>query len=62
MARYTCSFTVAIEVERLRQLLSEILQYCNLDVIKSRVKPCSFYDRDIRRVKRGGSLAFSFYN
>lgn len=33
MARYTCSFTVAVEVERLRQLLSEILQSCHLDVM-----------------------------
>lgn len=33
MARYTCSFTVAVGVERLRQLLSEILQSCHLDVM-----------------------------
>ena len=33
MARYTCSFTVAVGVERLRQLLVEILQSCNLDIM-----------------------------
>lgn len=33
MARYTCSFTAAVEIERLRQLLSEILQSCHLDVM-----------------------------
>jgi hypothetical protein len=33
MARYTCSFTVAVGVERLRQLLVEILHSCNLDIM-----------------------------
>ena len=33
MARYTCSFTVAVPVEILRQLLVEVLQACNLDII-----------------------------
>lgn len=33
MARYTCSFTVAVGVERLRQLLTEVLQSCNLDIL-----------------------------
>lgn len=33
MARYTCSFTVAVGVDRLRQLLSEVLLSCNLDVV-----------------------------
>lgn len=32
MARYTCSLTMAVDVERLRQLLSEVLLSCNLDV------------------------------
>lgn len=33
MARYTCSFTVAVPVSRLRQSLVEVLQACNLDLI-----------------------------
>lgn len=33
MARYTCSFTVAVPISRLRQSLVEVLQACNLDVI-----------------------------
>lgn len=33
MARYTCSFTVIVPINRLRQLLMEILQACNLDII-----------------------------
>ncbi len=33
MARYTCSFTVAVGVDRLRQLLAEILHSCNLDLV-----------------------------
>lgn len=33
MARYTCSFTVAVSSERLQHLLLEVLQDCNLDVI-----------------------------
>ena len=32
MARYTCSFTMTVEPERLRQLLSEVLLSCNLDL------------------------------
>lgn len=33
MARYTCSFTVAVPIEHLRQVLMEVLQACNLDII-----------------------------
>lgn len=33
MARYTCSFTVAVGVDRLRQVLGEVLQSCNLDIM-----------------------------
>lgn len=33
MARYTCSFTVAVPIELLRQLLAEILQACSFDII-----------------------------
>ncbi len=33
MARYTCSFTVAVSVDRLRQLLVEFLHACNLEII-----------------------------
>lgn len=33
MARYTCSFIVAVPISRLRQLLVEVLQACNLDLI-----------------------------
>lgn len=32
MARYTCSFTVADDVEFLRQLLSQVLHSCHLDI------------------------------
>ena len=33
MARYTCSFTIAVPIARLRQLLVEVLQSCNLEII-----------------------------
>ncbi|MBZ8180137.1 hypothetical protein [Oscillatoria salina] len=33
MARYTCTFTVAVPLERLQGLLIEVLQSCNFDVI-----------------------------
>ena len=33
MARYTCSFTVAVSVDHLRQLLVEFLHACNLEII-----------------------------
>lgn len=33
MARYTCSFTVAIPLERLQASLAEVLRSCNFDVI-----------------------------
>lgn len=33
MARYTCSFTIAVGVDRLRQLLTEVLHSCNLDIL-----------------------------
>ena len=33
MARYTCSFTVAVGVDRLKQLLTEVLHSCNLDIL-----------------------------
>ncbi len=33
MARYICSFTVAVSIDRLRQLLAEVLQACNFDII-----------------------------
>lgn len=33
MARYTCSFTIAVPIARLRQLLMEVLQSCNLEMI-----------------------------
>lgn len=33
MARYTCSFTVTVPIDRLRQLLVDVLQACNLDII-----------------------------
>lgn len=33
MARYTCSFTIAVPTTRLRQLLGEVLQSCNLEII-----------------------------
>lgn len=33
MARYTCSFTVAVALDRLQQSLIEILQACDFDII-----------------------------
>jgi hypothetical protein len=33
MARYTCSFVIAVPFERLNDLLIEVLEACNLDVI-----------------------------
>jgi hypothetical protein len=33
MARYTCSFTVAVSLEYLQQSLIEVLQSCNFDII-----------------------------
>lgn len=33
MARYICSFTVAVPLDRLQQLLIEVLQSCNFDII-----------------------------
>jgi hypothetical protein len=33
MARYTSLFTVAVSLDRLRQLLTDILHSCSLDVI-----------------------------
>lgn len=36
MARYTCSFTVAVGVEHLRQMLAEIFKLCNLVLICDR--------------------------
>lgn len=33
MARYTCSFTIAVSLEYLPQLLIEVLQSCNFDII-----------------------------
>jgi hypothetical protein len=33
MARYTSLFTVAVSLDRFRQLLTEILRSCSLDVI-----------------------------
>ncbi|MBD0363559.1 MAG: hypothetical protein ICV55_12440 [Coleofasciculus sp. C3-bin4] len=33
MARYTCSFTVAVSLDRLQQSLIEVLQSCNFDII-----------------------------
>lgn len=33
MARYLCSFTVVVPFDRLRQLLTEVLQACSLDII-----------------------------
>jgi hypothetical protein len=33
MARYTSSFTVAVPIDRLRQLLVEFLQSCYLEII-----------------------------
>ncbi len=35
MARYTSLFTVAVSLDRLRQLLTEILRSCSMDVIYS---------------------------
>jgi hypothetical protein len=33
MARYTCSFIIAVPLERLQQSLIEVLQSCNFDII-----------------------------
>ncbi|MGQ4649516.1 hypothetical protein [Lyngbya aestuarii] len=33
MARYTCSFTVAVSLDYLQQSLFEVLQSCNFDII-----------------------------
>jgi hypothetical protein len=33
MARYTCSFTVAVSLDHLQQSLIEVLQSCNFDII-----------------------------
>lgn len=33
MARYTCSFIIAVPLERLHPLLIEVLESCNLDII-----------------------------
>lgn len=33
MARYTCSFVIAVPLERLHTLLIEVLKSCNLDII-----------------------------
>lgn len=33
MARYTCSFTVAVDIDRLRQLMGEVLHSCNLNLM-----------------------------
>lgn len=33
MARYTCSFIVAVPLDRLQQSLIEVLQSCNFDII-----------------------------
>ncbi|MBD1839129.1 hypothetical protein H6F78_18545 [Coleofasciculus sp. FACHB-64] len=33
MARYTCSFIVAVPLERLQQVLIEVLESCNFDII-----------------------------
>jgi hypothetical protein len=33
MARYTCSFTIAVSLDRLQQSLIEVLQSCNFDII-----------------------------
>lgn len=33
MARYTCSFTVAVSLDSLQQSLIEVLQSCNFDII-----------------------------
>lgn len=33
MARYTCSFTVAVSLDRLQKILIEVLQSCNFDII-----------------------------
>lgn len=52
MARYTCSFTLAVGVDRLRQLLTEVLQSCNLDIL---------YDKSDYMMAREhpGQLSFS---
>lgn len=33
MARYTCSFTVAVSLDDLQESLIEVLQSCNFDII-----------------------------
>jgi hypothetical protein len=33
MARYTCSFTIAVSLELLQPTLMELLQSCNFDII-----------------------------
>jgi len=33
MARYTCSFTVAVSLDYLQQSLFEVLESCNFDII-----------------------------
>lgn len=33
MARYTCSFTIAVSLDHLQQSLIEVLQSCNFDII-----------------------------
>jgi hypothetical protein len=33
MARYTCSFTVAVALEHLKEILVDVLQACNLEII-----------------------------
>jgi len=33
MARYTCSFIIAVPLERLQQVLIEVLESCNFDII-----------------------------
>jgi hypothetical protein len=33
MARYTCSFIIAVPLDRLHPLLIEVLESCNLDII-----------------------------
>ena len=33
MARYTCSFTVAVSLDHLQHSLIEVLQSCNFDII-----------------------------
>lgn len=33
MARYTCSFTLAVSLDHLQETLIEVLQSCNFDII-----------------------------